>query len=66
MDASTAITDRTPVRFELYSKNGRLMGTYATQTEAERHLGAAFNGKFVVGVASNGERICLREREELH
>jgi hypothetical protein len=58
--------DRLPASYELYSKNGKLMGSYATQIEAERHLGAAFNAKFLVGVATNGDRICLIEREELH
>jgi hypothetical protein len=55
-----------PTRYELYSQHGRLMGSYETQAEAERMLGVAFNAKFVVGVAMNGDRICLREREELH
>lgn len=58
--------DRLPVSFELYSLNGRLMGSFATQVEAERHLDAAFNAKYVVGVATNGDRICIRERTELH
>lgn len=59
-------TDRLPVSYELYSKHGKLLGRYGTQTEAERMLGVAFHAKYVVGVATNGERICLVERKELH
>ena len=58
--------DREPVAFELYSRLGRLLGSYATQAEAERMLGCAFNAKYVVGVAANSDRIVLRDREELH
>lgn len=65
MPSASLQTDRLPVSFELYSKNGRLMGSYATQVEAERHLGASFHAKYVVGVASNGDRICLVDRKEL-
>ena len=60
-----AIHDREPVSYELYSKNGRLLGSYATKVEAERHLGAAYHAKFLVGVATNGDRICLIDRTEL-
>ncbi len=58
--------DDEPVSFEVYSKNGRMLGAYATQVEAERILGTAFHAKFLIGVATNGDKICLREREELH
>lgn len=57
---------RIPVSYELYSKNGKLMGSYATREEAERHLGASFQAKYVVGVATNGDRICIVDRKELH
>jgi len=42
------------------------MGSYETQAEAERMLGASFQAKYVVGVASNGDRICIVDRKELH
>lgn len=66
MSVASTAPDRTPVLFEVYSKNGRLMDSFATQVEAERHCDVWHNAKFLVGVATNGDRICLREREELH
>lgn len=57
--------DNLPVSFQVYSKNGRLLGDYATEAEAERILGTAFHAKYLVGVATNGDKICLRERKEL-
>jgi hypothetical protein len=58
--------DRHPVSFEVYSLNGRLMGSYETRPEAERMLGVAFNAKYLIGVATNGDKICIHERAELH
>ena len=57
--------DRLPVSYEVYSLNGRLMGSYATQLEAERALGHSYNAKYLIGVATNGDRICIQERKEL-
>lgn len=59
------LADNKPVSFELYSNNGRLLGSYATEVEAQRHLDATYHAKFLVGVATNGDRICLRDRTEL-
>ena len=55
----------TPIRYEIYSRNGRLLDLVATQTRAEQLLAAWHNAKYLVGVASNGDRIVIREREEL-
>lgn len=61
-----AKADATPASYEVYSLNGRLLGDYQTRVEAERMLGVAFNAKYLIGVATNGDRICIAERKELH
>lgn len=58
--------DQLPVSYEVYSANGRKLGEYATQVEAERALGHSFQAKYLIGVATNGDRICIQERKELH
>jgi hypothetical protein len=57
--------DATPVNFEIYSKNGRLLDTVDNQTRGEQLLDVWCSAKFLVGVAANGDRTCVRERTEL-
>ena len=57
--------DKLPARFELYSKNGLKLGEAETQVRGEQLLGVWHNAKFLVSVASNGDRVCLSERREL-
>ena len=59
-------TNDLPVRFDIYSKNGKLMDSKATKAEAERLMAVWFNAQYVVGVATNGDQIVVAERKELH
>lgn len=65
MAKAPAANDRLPVSFEIYSKNGRLLDAVETRQRAEQLLDVWHNAKYLVGVATNGDRICLRERKEL-
>lgn len=59
-------TERQYDRFELYSIHGLLLGSYATQVEAERHLGVAYHSLCIIGVRPGGKREIVLEREEMH
>lgn len=53
------------VRYDIYSRTGRLLDSKETQVDAERRLGEWFNAKFIVGVAADGTQSLVAERKEL-
>ena len=54
------------VRYEVYSTQGKLLGAFVSQADAERVLGVWFNARCVIRVFPRGERLVVAEREELH
>lgn len=54
------------VRYDIYSRSGKLLDSKATLVEAERLLAAWFDAKFVIAVDAAGEQRVVAERNELH
>ena len=54
-----------PIRYELYSRHGRLLDCTDSETRAKELFGEWPSAKFLVGVADNGDRIVIAERKEI-